>query len=183
MQQLTNEKISEKMITEIISTKKKNVLFETIADELLTIINIANKGSVEEIKTFEKKLKKWVETNKGGTIDYDLYKYFQRQLKLVKKTIKIKKRMIEETEGDINNYAYANAFIDMFLNEGNEVKHKESEGGKKGGKVGGKKSSPKKKVKDLTTGIIYDSVSDYASANKKTVSWASKHKTYWESID
>ena len=87
---------------------------------------------------------------------------------------------MEETKGDINNYAYANAFIDMFLNEGNEVKQKESEAGKIGGKIGGKKRN--KRVKDLTTGIIYDSLSDFAAAYGKSSAWASKYKDKWEKL-
>lgn len=179
MQQLTNEKISEKMITEIISTKKKNVLFETIADELLTIINIANRGTIEEIQDYENKLAKWIKENKRTNIDLELYKYFQRQLSLVKKTIDIKKRMIEENR-NINDFL--SAVIDEFLNDKCEVKQKESEAGKKGGSIGGRISSPKKKVKDLTTGIIYDSVGDYAAAYGKSAAWASKHKENWMKI-
>ena len=174
MRELKIEKITNKMILDIIATKKNNVLFETIADELLTIINIANRGSVEEIKVFEKKLKDWVDTNKGTAIDYDLYKYFKRQLALVKKTIKIKKRMIEENR-DVNDFI--SAVIDEFLNEQTEVKHKESEAGKKGAK------KRNKQVKDLKTNEIYESLTDFAAAYGKSVSWVSKHKTYWEPID
>lgn len=179
MQQLTSEKITNNMITDIIATKKKNVLFETIAEELLTIINIANRGTIEEIQEYEDKLTKWVKANKKTSIDFELYKYFQHQLSLVKKTIAIKKRMVDENR-DVNDFI--SAVIDEFLNEQTEVKTKESEAGKKGGSIGGRKSSPKKQVRDLTTGIIYDSLSDFAAAYGKSSAWASKYKDKWIKI-
>ena len=83
---------------------------------------------------------------------------------------------MEETKGDINNYAYLSAIMDEFFNEGKEVKQKESEAGK----IGGKKRN--KRVKDLTTGIIYDSLSDFAAAYGKSSAWASKYKDKWEKL-
>lgn len=55
-------------------------------------------------------------------------------------------------------------------------------GGKKGGKLGGKLGSPKKAVKELLTGKIYDSVSDFAAAHNHKPGWASKHKELFEFI-
>ena len=81
--------------------------------------------------------------------------------------------MIEENR-DINDFI--SAVIDEFLNDQAEIKHNESEAGK----IGGKKRN--KRVKDITTGIIYDSLSDFAAAYGKSSAWASKYKDKWEKI-
>ena len=184
MRELELENIQTDMILDIVNTKKKNVLFETIAEELLTIINIANRGTVEEIQEFEGKLEKWVTDNKRKNVDVQLYKYFKRQLVLVKKTIKIKKQMIEQNK-NVNDFI--SAVLDEFLYEQSTVCSKESDagkvGGKIGGKIGGKNGSPRKRVKDLKTNKIYESLTDFAAAYGKSSSWASKHKTNWITID
>ena len=64
-----------------------------------------------------------------------------------------------------------------------DEKQLHTENKSKSGKVGGKNSSPKKRIKVLTTGIIYESITDFANAYGKSSSWASKHKTYWKSVD
>jgi hypothetical protein len=53
-----------------------------------------------------------------------------------------------------------------------------SKGGKKGGKLG----TPKKSVRELSTGKIYDSVSDFAAAHNHKPGWASKHKELFEFV-
>lgn len=54
--------------------------------------------------------------------------------------------------------------------------------GKKGGEKGGKLGTPKKAVRELSTGKIYDSVSDFAAAHNHKPGWASKHKELFEFV-
>lgn len=52
----------------------------------------------------------------------------------------------------------------------------------KAGKLGGKLGTPKKAVRELSTGKIYDSVSDFAAAHNHKPGWASKHKELFEFV-
>ena len=54
-----------------------------------------------------------------------------------------------------------------------------SEHQKDAGKIGGKIGSPKKKVKYLPTGKIYDSAGEMCKDLGHSITWASKHKDLW----
>lgn len=65
--------------------------------------------------------------------------------------------------------------IEAQIETDNKIKAK-SEAGAKGGAKGGANGSPKKKVKDTETGIIYDSCEECANAIGKSKAYISKYK-------
>ena len=165
------DKITNDIWVGIIESKDGHKLLEGILDELSAGLRYVEYTD-EEWDNYTSSVKKVLDNWTGSDIT------FKRLKQSYGKNIKLRKKMMKYKNDDMQLDVVG--ILSTFIQNEKQL-HTENKS--KSGKVGGKKSSPKKRIKDLTTGIIYESLTDFADAYGKSSSWASKHKTYWKSVD
>ena len=142
----------------IIESSTKNKLIDTIIDDIKETIKVVSLSDDEYWKVVnnQNKLKEMLSN--------DIYR--REFIKRVKRVINIREKYKDKIEIEEKEIVLNDMINDIISSEYEKAQSNLSDGGKKG----------KKKVKDLLTGKIYDSVTDCANDIKHNITYISKHK-------
>lgn len=148
---------------DMFSKGNKHKLIETYISNVKEIIRYTQVDNEEYIRTINN-INLYASMISGSV---DRIKFLNN----IKKIKGIREKYVNMIQFKDNKIFFDDVFKDVIsMEEENQLKEVEA------GKKGGKKSSPKKKIKDLETGIIYDSCTDCAIAINHNITYISKHK-------
>ena len=165
-------RFSADQIVKLYEQKDKQSSLTTYLEYLSELTDYVMLNNIEELISLRDVCSKAL--NRYRNVDKDVYRVFREQFKTVDDAVKV-----YDLECD-------DCYVQMFDGlkvEKEIVTKKKSEGGKIGGKIGGKKSSPKKRIKLISTGQRFNSISKLADSIGKSVGWVSKQKdVLWKEI-
>ena len=146
----------------IIESSTKNKLIDTIIDDIKETIKVVSLSDDEYWKVVnnQNKLKEMLSN--------DIYR--REFIKRVKRVINIREKYKDKIEIEEKEIVLNDMINDIISSEYEKAQSSLSDGGKKGA------IKRQKKVKDLLTGKIYDSVTDCANDIKHNITYISKHK-------